>query len=472
MDDFTIARTVNTVEDEMKELFLSQDAFFKSGVTRPFQFRYGQLTTLYKAIERYEPQLMQAMAADLGKSEFEAFSTEIGQVYREISFIKKHLKSWMKPQRVSTPLIYKPSASYLQHVPRGVSLIIGPWNYPFLLVTKALVNSIAAGNTAILKPSEISVHTTEVLRKMIEEIFEPEYVAVITTDGPLVTDELIKKHPVNIIHFTGSERVGKIIMAAAAKQLTPVVLELGGKSPAVVAEDADIEFAAKKIIFSKWINAGQTCVAVDYLMVHDSVLDKLVTTIRKNLAEMYGSDASQSPDYGRIINAEQYERLTGYLRQGEILHGGKHKSEERYIEPTLLLNPSPDSPVMQEEVFGPILPVIPYSTQEEALACIRERPFPLAFYVYTQNRKTEKFFLENVRFGGGCVNNGLLHLGNNNLPFGGVMNSGMGNYHGLHGFRTFSHQQGIVKTPTWIDFPLYYPPVKDFYLKVIRRLLS
>ncbi len=456
----------------MDELFHSQQAFFNSGVTRSFQFRYGQLTALYKAIKRFEPELIRSLKKDLGKNEFESFSSEIGQVYKEISYTKRNLKSWMAPRKVGTPLIYFPSSSLVIADPRGVSLLIGPWNYPFLLIMKAMINSMAAGNTVILKPSEISEATAEVIRRIVEETFEQEYIAVVLLDGPLLQKELIQKYPINIIHFTGSTRVGKLVMEAAASQLTPVVLELGGKSPAIIAEDAQIGFAARKIIFSKMMNAGQTCVAPDYLLVHEKVMPRMLEAIKMELGKMYGDDPQKSPDIGRIINASNFDRLTSYFAQGDIVHGGRSDAVDRFIELTILENVDMDAPVMREEIFGPVLPVLAYRTNEEALELIGRNPFPLSLYVYTKSRKTEKFFIDNVRFGGGCVNNGLLHLTNSKLPFGGVMTSGMGNYHGRYGFETFSHQKGIVKTPTWIDFPLYYAPVKEMYLKMVRWFLK
>jgi len=372
----------------------------------------------------------------------------------------------MEPRRQSTPLVFFPSSSKIIPEPKGVSLVIGPWNYPFILVISALANSIAAGNTTIIKPSELAPATAKAITEMLEETYESEYVAVVNGSGYLISKQLVEQHHLDIIHFTGSTAVGKMVMQSAAKQLTPVILELGGKSPCIVAPDASIEYAAKKIVFTKLLNAGQTCISADYLLVHESVKDKLVAALKKNMVAMHGTDARKSPDYGRIINESHFLRLQSFLSHGNILHGGETDLQDLYIAPTLLDGISLDDPIMQEEIFGPILPIITYSNNEEAQAIIARNPYPLALYVFTNNQATENFFINRIRFGGGCVNNGIIHVGNAHLPMGGVGFSGIGSYHGRFGFEAFSHHKSIMKSTTWIDFPFWYAPYKSWYTPI------
>ncbi|MCU0394466.1 MAG: aldehyde dehydrogenase [Chitinophagaceae bacterium] len=457
--------------EELGRLYAAQLDFFKSGATRSYAFRKGQLGVLRKAIERHEKEITEALRSDLRKNEFEAFGTELGPVYKEISLMEKNLRAWMEPRRQPTPLLFFPSTSYIQPEPRGVTLLIGPWNYPFILLMTALANSISAGNTAILKPSEEAPATEAVVRKIIGEVFEPEFVAVVTGPGHLVSEHLIEKHHLDMVFFTGSTVVGRKVMQSAAKQLTPVILELGGKSPCIVAPDAPIDYTARKVLFTSFLNKGQTCVAADYLLVHESVKDKMVAALKKYIVQFYGSDPKASPDYGRIINQRHFLRLQSYLSQGRILHGGEHDMDELYMAPTIMDNVSLDDPIMQEEIFGPILPVLTYRENEEALEIIERNPYPLALYVYTRSKATERFFLERIRFGGGCVNNGVIHLGNSHLPFNGVGYSGLSGYHGKYGFEAFSHMKSIMRSPTWADAPLWYAPYKNWYVSVLRRLM-
>jgi aldehyde dehydrogenase (NAD+) len=457
--------------EELDNLFQSQLAFFKSGATRSYEFRKGQLGVLRQAILRFEKEINAAVEKDLRKNAFEAYGTEIGPVLKEISLAEKSLRGWMQPRRVPTPLLFFPTTSKVQPEPRGVSLIIGPWNYPFLLVFQAIVNSIAAGNTIILKPSEESSATEAVIKKLVEATFEPEFFAVVTGPGHLLSQHLIEKHHLDIVFFTGSTAVGQKVMLSAAKQLTPVILELGGKSPCIIAPDAAIDYTARKVLFTTFLNKGQTCVAADYLLVHESIKEKMVAALKKYIVQFYGEDPRQSPDYGRIINQKHFLRLQSYLKQGRILHGGECDINDLYMAPTLMDNVSLDDPIMQEEIFGPIVPILTYQTNEEALEIIERNPYPLALYVYTHNKQTEKFFMERIRFGGGCVNNGVIHLGNSHLPFNGVGFSGISGYHGKSGFDAFSHLKSIMRSPTWVDVPLWYAPYKGWYVKVLRRLL-
>ncbi len=473
MNEHAIAENaLSHTPEQLAELYNEQRAFFATGVTRSYEFRKGQLGVLRKAIQRYEKQLTEAFRTDLRKNEFEAYGTEIGPVYMEITHTEKNLRGWMQARHQPTPLLFFPSRSKVHAEPRGVSLLISPWNYPFLLLFSAVVNSIAAGNTLILKPSEEAPATEAVLRKLIEETFEPEYIAVVTGPGYLISKHLIETLPLNIVFFTGSTAVGRRIMESASRHLTPVLLELGGKSPCIVAPDAAIDYTARKVLFTSFMNKGQTCVAADYLLVHESVKEKLVAALKKFLVQFYGNNPQQSPDYGRIINEKHFKRLQSYLTQGNILHGGQTDINDLYIAPTIMDNINLDDSIMKDEIFGPILPIITYKTKEEALAIIERNPYPLALYVFTKSRSTEKFFMERVSFGGGCVNNGIVHLGISDLPFGGVGPSGIGAYHGKSGFEAFSHLKSIVKSPSWLDVPLWYAPYKKWYNKVLRLLMK
>jgi aldehyde dehydrogenase (NAD+) len=377
----------------------------------------------------------------------------------------------MTPEKVNTPLALMPSSSWLYPDPLGTTLIISPWNYPFLLMMKPLISAIAGGNTAILKPSEISAHTAMIITKIVEETFDEQYIAVVNGDGEIAGNILVGEYYFDHVFFTGSVGVGKKIMEMAAKHLSPVTLELGGKSPCIVDKHADLAFSARKIAWSKLVNAGQTCVAPDYILVHEDVHDKFIETLKQTITAMYGEDAKQSPDYPRMISDRRFNAVIRYLEEGTIIYGGQVDAVQRYIAPTIITNVSADDLVMKEEIFGPVMPVISYKDEKEVLQWIARNPYPLALYVYTKKKKVADFFIENVRFGGGCVNNGLVHLGNPDLPFGGVGTSGIGEYHGRHGFNTFSRLKSVVKTPTWGDLPVAYAPYKD-KIKWIRKLLG
>lgn len=463
--------TLNYTAKEIETLYRDQQSFFKSGVTRPYAFRKAQLNVLKQAIKRNEQALLEALEKDLHKSSFESFGTEIGLVYEEINYAIKNLRQWMQPERVSTPLLFFPSSSKIYHDPLGTVLIISPWNYPFNLLIAPLVAAIAAGNTILLKPSELACETEIVINMLIAATFEKEYICTINGPGHLVVSSLIEKYRLDHICFTGSIQVGKKIMEAAAKQLTPVTLELGGKSPCIVAADANLDFAAKKIAWSKWVNAGQTCVAPDYLLVHEKVKDKLIEKLVAATEKMFGKNAQQSKDYPRMINGKRWEIVAAYLAEGNIVYGGHHDASDRYISPTLVDGINDESKLMQEEIFGPVLPVITYKEDGEVLRWVDKNPCPLACYIYTERKGTAQFFLENIRFGGGCINNGLVHLGNPALPFGGVGNSGMGQYHGKEGFASFTHKKSVLKSPGWFDLPLWYPPYKN-HIRFLKKLMK
>jgi aldehyde dehydrogenase (NAD+) len=458
-------------QEQIDELVYMQQDFFSTGVTRSYAFRKGALNTLRKAIQRREKEILAALHSDLRKNEFEAYGTEIGFVYADLTHTLRHLQQWMQPKRVSTPLMLAPGSSRIIPDPLGTVLIISPWNYPFQLMIAPLVAAIAGGNTAILKPSELAPATEAVISLLIEETFEPEFVAVLKGEGQLLGPQLIERHHLDHIFYTGSTTVGRIIMQHAAKQLTPVTLELGGKSPCIVDETANIAWAAKKIAWGKFLNAGQTCVAPDYVLVHESVKDKLVKALVGQIEKMYGPTSQQSPDYPRIINQRRLRKLAEYLYDVKIIHGGQYDEKDLYMAPTLVEAPDDGHALWHEEIFGPILPIRTYQAKEEALQMMGLNPYPLAFYLFTGSAAAERYFTERVRFGGACINNVLIHLVNPDLPFGGVGYSGMGQYHGQEGFRTFTRPKSIAKSSTWVDAPLWYPPVKSWYLNMLKKLL-
>ena len=440
--------------------FGQMQEYFFSGVTAAYAFRKEQLQTLKKAIEKYEHQIMKALFKDLHKSQEEAFTTEIGFVYAEISHTLKHLKSWMSKSAVGTPLFLFPSSSAIIREPLGVCLIIAPWNYPFQLVIAPLIGAIAGGNCVVLKPSEMAVSTAVVIDEMITEFFDKKYISVAEGDGAVVVPELMNGNRFDHIFFTGSIPVGREIAKMAAEKLVPVTLELGGKSPCIIDEDADINVAAKRVVWGKFTNAGQTCVAPDYVLVHEKNKDELVDKMQKSIHDFYGAEPIKSADYGRIINVKRLDKLKSYLSQGTVITGGDMQESELYFSPTLMQNISPEAPLMKEEIFGPILPVITFKEPSEVLAVIHQNPHPLSLYYFGNNKKNEDYFVNNVQFGGGCINNTLVHLANADLPFGGVGNSGVGAYHGKFSFETFTRAKAILKTATWMDPPVKYPPYK------------
>ena len=433
-----------------------QRACFQSGATRPVAFRREQLQKLSAALERYESALLKALQADLGKSPFQGYSSELGLVQAEIRHAFKHLDRWARPQRRCTPWFVAPARSWVQAEPFGVALILGPWNYPVQLILTPLVSAIAAGNCVVLKPSELAPRTAEAITVLVRETFAPEFVSVV--NGGVDEAEALLVERFDKIFFTGSTRVGRAVMTAAANHLTPVTLELGGKCPTIVCGDTNVELAAKRIAWGKFLNAGQTCVAPDFVLVQRAVRALFVAALVKSLREFYGEDASRSADYGRIVNERHFARLLNYLRDGKVVHGGAHDVESLFIAPTILADVSPESPVMQEEIFGPILPVLEFDQLDDALALLRGRPMPLALYLFTSDRTTEARVLTETRSGGVCVNDVVSHMIGASLPFGGLGESGMGAYHGYAGFEAFSHQRAVLRRATWLDTPFRYPP--------------
>ncbi len=434
--------------------------FFDSGMTRTYAFRKAQLHKLKQAVLDHEQELYEALFNDLKKSPEETWVTETGFFISEINNAISNLRRWMQPEHTATNLLNLPSSSYVMKEPLGTVLVIGPWNYPFQLLFTPLAGAMAAGNCVVLKPSEFAPATGAVMKKIIEENFSPDYILCVEGSGAEVIPQMMKDFAFDHVFYTGSTAVGKIIYKMAAEHLTPVTLELGGKSPCIVESDANSKVAARRIAVAKFSNAGQMCVAPDYVLVHASKKDELVDELRKTINKFFGDRPEDSYNYGKIINEKQFNRILTYLSQGTILLGGRNDREKLFIEPTILSDVSLDASVMKDEIFGPVLPVISFTTIEEAKAIISENPNPLAFYVFTSGKKKEKEWLESIAFGGGCVNNASWHLTNHNLPFGGRGFSGTGNYHGKYSFDTFSHKKAIMKTPTWFDPDIKYPPFK------------
>ena len=450
---------------------LSMRAYFETGDTKSVAFRKAQLTRLKQAVIEHASQLQEALYTDLKKSPEESWVTETGFLLSEISNAIQHIGKWMKPKRVGTNLLNLPSKSYVMTEPLGVVLIISPWNYPLQLLFTPLAGAIAAGNCVVLKPSEFAPATAAVMKKIIDATFEKQYVQFIEGEGAVVIPSMMNEFVFDHVFYTGSTAVGKIIYQMAAANLVPVTLELGGKSPCVVEADANITVTANRIAMTKFSNAGQMCVAPDYLLVHESVKEKLILAFKHSMKKFFGSDASLSYDYGRIINQQQFDRLAAYLKQGNILIGGNTNREQLYIEPTIMDQVSITSPIMNEEIFGPILPIISFSNRTEAKAIIAQHKNPLAFYVFTSDSKKEAAWMDEIPFGGGCVNNAALHLTNHQLPFGGRGLSGSGKYHGKFSFETFSHQKAVMKTPTWLDPAVKYPPFKG-KLKLFKWIIK
>ncbi len=454
----------------MSSTLIPMKKFFESGSTRSYSFRKDQLLKLKAAVLKYEEELHQALYNDLKKSPEESWVTETGFLISEINATLKNLKQWMQPEGVSTNLLNLPSSSYIMREPLGIVLIIGPWNYPLQLLFTPLVGAIAAGNCVMLKASEFAVSTASVMEKIIAETFAPEYIQLITGDGAKVVPEMMKDFRFDHIFYTGSTTVGKIIYKMAAEQLIPVTLELGGKSPCVIEKDADIKVAARRVAITKFSNAGQMCVAPDYILVHESIKENFIESLKKAIEKFFSKEPSGSYSYGKIINTRQFDRVVEYINQGELVYGGTHDRNKLFIGPTIIQNVKEDSAVMSEEIFGPVLPIIPFKTREEAKKVIERNPNPLAFYIFTNDTKSEKKWLEEISFGGGCVNNASWHLTNHYLPFGGRGNSGIGNYHGKNSFETFSHRKAIMKTPTWFDPNIKYPPFKG-KLKLFKMII-
>ncbi|PZL00427.1 aldehyde dehydrogenase [Staphylococcus aureus] len=444
----------------IEQKFYDSKAFFNTQQTKDISFRKEQLKKLSKAIKSYESDILEALYTDLGKNKVEAYATEIGITLKSIKNARKELKNWTKTKNVDTPLYLFPTKSYIKKEPYGTVLIIAPFNYPFQLVFEPLIGAIAAGNTAIIKPSELTPNVARVIKRLINETFDANYIEVI--EGGIEETQTLIHLPFDYVFFTGSENVGKIVYQAASENLVPVTLEMGGKSPVIVDETANIKVASERICFGKFTNAGQTCVAPDYILVHESVKDDLITALSKTLREFYGQNIQQSPDYGRIVNLKHYHRLTSLLNseQMNIVFGGHSDEDERYIEPTLLDHVTSDSAIMQEEIFGPILPILTYQSLDEAIAFIHQRPKPLSLYLFSEDENATQRVINELSFGGGAINDTLMHLANPKLPFGGVGSSGMGRYHGKYSFDTFTHEKSYIFKSTRLESGVHLPPYK------------
>lgn len=453
----------------VKSLVESQHDLFRTGATLPLDTRATALRALYDGILLHEDEINAALKADLGKSESESYMCEVGLVLGEISYMLKNLKRLAGRHRVRTPLTHYVSKCFEQPSPLGTVLIISPWNYPFLLTVEPLVDALAAGNTAVIKPSAYSPATSEVIKTIVEELFPADYVACVL-GGREENQELLDQE-FDLIFFTGSQTVGQVVLEKAAKHLTPVVLELGGKSPCIVDDTAKIKLAARRIAWGKFLNCGQTCVAPDYVLCDEKIADELVRELELEMRQQFGVAPIGNNTYGKIVNKKHFDRLRGLMETGEIAYGGSCEERTLTIEPSLMVNVGWDDPIMQEEIFGPILPIVTYSSLDDALELVAERPHPLAFYLFSEDRDTIDYVMGSMQFGGGCVNDTIIHLATSNMRFGGVGASGMGSYHGKAGFETFSHYKSIVDKATWIDVPMRYQPFKQINDLMIRLCL-
>jgi NAD-dependent aldehyde dehydrogenases len=442
----------------IKQLVQAQKDFFASRKTHDAAFRKHYLILLYQEITDREDAICDALYADFKKPRFESLATETQFALGELKHMIKHLGRWSKPKRVTASLTNFPSREWIQYEPFGSVLIIAPWNYPFMLVISPLIGALAAGNTAVIKPSELSPNTSGIIAEIIKKVFPPEYVTVV--EGGVEVSTQLLAEPWDYIFFTGSTQVGKIVYKSAAEHLTPVTLELSGKNPCVVDETAKIDLAAKRIAWGKFLNAGQTCIAPDYVLVHETQKEALIAALKTYITDFYGSTIAESPDFARITTAKHYAGLKAKLEGQNIVFGGHCNDEDQYVEPTLVENPELDSALMTDEIFGPILPIIGYTTEDDIHKKVKRRGKPLAFYVFSNNTNFQKRMMAQYPFGGGTINDTVIHISNKKLPFGGVGGSGIGGYHGKFSFELFSHKKAIVKRGTWLDIPIRYAPYK------------
>ena len=453
---------------DIQALVNAQRAWFNTGATLPLSARKAALKRLRAAVTAHEADINAALKSDLNKSPTESYMCEVGLTLSELSFVEKHLPGWMGDRPHLTPLAQFPARSFTVREPYGVALIMSPWNYPFLLTMDPLIGAIAAGNCAVVKPSAYSPAASAVVRDIVAECFPPEYVAVV--EGGRAENQALLDQKFDYIFFTGGVAVGKEVMARAARHLTPVTLELGGKSPCVVDATARLDLAAKRLVFGKLLNCGQTCVAPDYLLIDRRVKDEFLSCVKSWITAMYGSDALDNQGYVRMVNRKHFDRVMGLIDPTKVVFGGKGDPNTLKIQPTILDNVSPEDPVMGEEIFGPVLPVLTFEDIQEALSFISIRPHPLALYLFSQDKSTQELFLR-TPFGGGCINDTIIHLATSRMGFGGVGNSGMGSYHGKDSFDTFSHRKSIVKKSTWMDLPVRYPPYTPTKDKLLRLFL-
>lgn len=457
-------------EQEIKDILQQQNHFFSSGKTIQAEFRLKQLESLKEAMIRHEADLAAALKADLGKSRMESYMCEIGLTLSELTWMQKHLRNLMRSKRVSTPAAQFAAKSFRSPSPYGTVLIMSPWNYPVLLTLDPLIDAIAAGNTAVVKPSAYAPCTFDVMKTMIEECFPAHYVAVV--DGGRAENQALLQQRFDMIFFTGGKTVGREVLRHAAEYLTPVTLELGGKSPCIVDSTAKIRLAAKRIVFGKYLNCGQTCVAPDYILCDKRIRDELITAILAEIEKQFGKEPLKNPNYGKIINEKHFERILGLINGEKLVYGGQSEPESLRIAPTVLNNITWDDAVMGEEIFGPLLPILTFDTLNEALDTVESHPHPLALYFFSEDKAAQKKVLDTCRFGGGCINDTIIHLATSDMPFGGVGESGMGSYHGRVGFETFSHYRSIVDKKTWMDLPIRYQKYTGLKEKMMRMFLK
>ncbi len=456
--------------ENIREIIKNQKQFYQTGRTRSYEFRIQALDRLQKAIIRQEDAIKKALKKDLYKSSFESYMTEIGMICNEITYAKRNLKRWMKPKQLRAPLAQFPSRCFQIYEPYGVVLITAPWNFPFLLSLQPLVGAIASGNCCIIKPSEYAPASAKVLKKILSMVFPQKYICVIL-GGKRTSQELLNQ-PLDYIFFTGSISVGKIVMEKAAAHLTPVTLELGGKSPCIVERSADLNMAAKRIVFGKFLNAGQVCVAPDYLLADEVFIKELVMYLKYWIRSMYGEDPAANENYPAIISHRHFKRLMNMTQQGKVVYGGYGDERTRKIAPTILLDPCIEGPIMQEEIFGPLLPIITYRNLEEAKAFISKRPKPLALYLFSRDKKIQREIMDGLSYGGGCINDTIMHLSSSSMGFGGVGESGMGSYHGRDSFETFSHKKHILKKSFKVDLPVRYQPYNFAKEKALKFFMK
>lgn len=444
---------------QIPELLKSQHDFFQTGKTKDVDFRKQVLKKLLQTIQRKEDKICEALYKDFKKPKFESVATETAIVIKELKLAIKNIKHWSKPKRVPASLLNYPSSDWIYSQPYGTVLIIAPWNYPFQLVMSPLIGAVAAGNTVVIKPSEHAPHTAQLLEEIINSLFQKNHVALV--QGDVAVSQELLYHKWDYVFFTGSVPVGRIVARAIAEHLTPCTLELGGKNPTIVDETAKVKLAAKRIVFGKFINAGQTCIAPDYVLVHEKIKNTFITALKDEITRFYGINPKSSKDFARIINQKEYNRLLSLIDQEKIVIGGEMDPDDHYISPTVIVNPSLNSKIMQDEIFGPLLPVLVYQTENDIDLVLKKFPNPLSVYIFSTRKKFAEKMIQKYSFGGGTINDTLVHFINEKLPFGGVGNSGMGGYHGKYTFDTFSHKKSITKRANWLDIPLRYAPYKN-----------
>ena len=457
-------------EQEIKSVVEKQRRYFYTGATLSVEKRVQALKKLRTCIQKHQQEIHEAIQKDLGKSSFESYMCETGLVLSEITYMLKHIRSFSREKRVRTPLSQFPSRSFRKPSPYGVVLIMSPWNYPFLLTIEPLVDALAAGNTAVLKPSAYSPHTCAVIQKLISECFEETYVAVVT-GGRMENTCLLEQH-FDYIFFTGSQKVGQEVMRQASAHLTSVTLELGGKSPCIVEKSADLKLAAKRIVFGKFLNCGQTCVAPDYIYCDPAIKDSLLAAIKEQIQRQFGTNPLENKDYGKIINEKHFQRISGIMESEKVVWGGRTDVKTCRIEPTVMDGVTFEDAVMQEEIFGPVLPILTYESIDQAIEKVNSMAHPLALYIFTSDKRIAKAVTSKCGFGGGCINDTIIHLATSEMGFGGFGESGMGAYHGVEGFRTFSHYKSLVDKKTWLDLPMRYQPYKKVNETLVRFFLK